>query len=288
MNSPLVSVIIPCYNQGQFLMESLDSVKAQTYSNIEIIVVNDGSTDEETNRIINELNDPLIKIINKDNGGLSSARNAGIGIAKGEFLLPLDADDKIGSQYIQKSLEVFDADPKAGIVFCKGKYFGAINKNMDNEYVSFRSEMLYNAIFCSGIFRKKDCIAVGMYKTDFRKGMEDWDFLVRFLADGKKVVQLPEVLFFYRKTGTSMWDDLAKGSTYKIDMENLVFKNNIELYMKEWGSMIQVLREYEILKQNNKDINYAVTEVKNTLSYKIGNAILWPLKKLRAVKSLKE
>ena len=93
---PKVSVIIPCYNQGACLEEAVDSVLAQTFQDFEILVVNDGSTDEATIRMLGKYERPKTRVIHTDNQGLAMARNNGIREARGAYILPLDADDKIG------------------------------------------------------------------------------------------------------------------------------------------------------------------------------------------------
>ena len=102
----LISVIVPCYNQAQYLDECLQSVLDQTYTDWECIIVNDGSPDH-TEEIAKKWveKDARFRYLFKENGGLSSARNAGIEIAKGEWILPLDADDKIGNQYLEQFLK---------------------------------------------------------------------------------------------------------------------------------------------------------------------------------------
>src|SRR5258708_3630729 len=92
MNSPLVSIVIPCFNQGQFLAEAIDSAIAQSYRNIEIIVINSGSTDE-TAEVITRYAD-RIRTITIENRGASHARNAGIAASTGELIALLDADDR--------------------------------------------------------------------------------------------------------------------------------------------------------------------------------------------------
>jgi glycosyltransferase involved in cell wall biosynthesis len=97
-----VSVIMPCYNQGQYIDEAVDSVLTQTYQNYEIIIVNDGSTDEFTNEKLKNYNKPKTQVIHTANQGLSAARNNGIHASNGEFILPLDADDKIANTYLER------------------------------------------------------------------------------------------------------------------------------------------------------------------------------------------
>ncbi|HEU4496898.1 MAG TPA: glycosyltransferase family 2 protein, partial [Flavobacterium sp.] len=97
-----MSIIVPCFNQSQYLGEALQSVSEQTYTDWECIIVNDGSPDD-TEEVSKEWceKDARFKYLYKENGGLSSARNAGIAVAGGEYILPLDADDKIAPEYAE-------------------------------------------------------------------------------------------------------------------------------------------------------------------------------------------
>ncbi|MCI5167028.1 MAG: glycosyltransferase family 2 protein, partial [Candidatus Electrothrix sp. GM3_4] len=118
---PRVSVVIPCYNQGSFIDETIHSVLAQTWQYFEIIVVNDGSTDPFTVNHLQQLNFPKTRVLHTENQGLSSARNNGIREAQGEYILPLDADDRIGPTYLEQAIRLLDADPELGIVYCKAR-----------------------------------------------------------------------------------------------------------------------------------------------------------------------
>jgi len=101
---PLVSIIIPCYNQGRYLAESIGSVLASDFTELEIIVVDDGSTEPETRRILDMLEYPKTRLIRRANGGLAAARNSGIAEAQGRYILPLDADDRIGPEYLGQAV----------------------------------------------------------------------------------------------------------------------------------------------------------------------------------------
>ena len=125
INKPLISVIVPCYNQAQYLDEALQSVLSQTYQHWECIIVNDGSlddTEELTNKWLAK--DNRFRYLYKENRGLSSARNYGIENAAGEFILPLDADDKIAANYILLAVQSFQEDSSLKIVYCKAEKFG--------------------------------------------------------------------------------------------------------------------------------------------------------------------
>jgi len=120
-----VSVVIPCFNQSDFLLDAIKSVMNSTYKNIEVIIVNDGSTDKTPDDISNLLS-PFenIVLINQQNSGVCVARNNGITKASGEYILPLDADDKIAKTYIEKAISVLENNPDIGIVYCEAEFFG--------------------------------------------------------------------------------------------------------------------------------------------------------------------
>jgi glycosyltransferase involved in cell wall biosynthesis len=201
---PLVSVIIPCFNQGQYLDESIGSVLASTFTDLEIIVVDDGSTDPETCRIIQQLAYPKTTVVSRANGGLASARNSGIDAAAGKYILPLDADDRIGPDYIRQAVAALDADAALGIVYCQAEKFGTETGLWHLPRFSRFRMSLGNVIFCSAVYRRDDWSAVGGYDPQLRRGWEDWEFWLSLLALGRRVYKLPQVGFYYRKSNASM------------------------------------------------------------------------------------
>ncbi len=201
---PLISIIIPCYNQGQFLAESIGSVLDSDFADMEIIVADDGSTDPETCRILDVLDYPKTRLIRRANGGLAAARNSGIAEAKGRYILPLDADDRIGPAYIGQAVSALDATPDLGIVYCRAEKFGAETGPWKLPSFSRWRMGLGNIIFCSAIYRREDWSRVGGYDESLRRGWEDWDFWLSLLELGRRVFCLPQTGFFYRKNPASM------------------------------------------------------------------------------------
>jgi len=163
MQQPLISVIVPCYNQAQYMDECLQSVLDQTYQNWECIIVNDGSPDD-TEEVALQWTEKDTRFIylKKENGGLSSARNAGIEIAKGEWILPLDCDDKIGSQYLELASAQFDKDYT--IIYCEAEFFGDKEGKWELPVTSIKELAIQNTIFCSAFFKKLDWVLVGGYE----------------------------------------------------------------------------------------------------------------------------
>jgi|SRR5690554_500519 len=110
-SNSLVSIVVPCYNGGQFIAETINSVLKQTYPTIELIIINDGSTDDSL-VVINKFNEDRIVLIDKENSGVSDSRNVGLKASKGEFILFLDADDLIQENFIERSISFFDLHPE--------------------------------------------------------------------------------------------------------------------------------------------------------------------------------
>jgi len=201
---PKVSIIIPCYNQGAYLEESVGSALAQTFQDFEIVIVDDGSTDPETVRILADYERPRTRVIHTDNKGLSAARNNGVRESKGEYVLPLDADDKIGPDYLVDAVRILDGHPEIGIVYCEAAYFGVKGGRWALPEYSLDKILSHNVIFCSALFRKADWEAVGGYNVNMVYGWEDWDFWLSLIHRGLKVYRIPRVHFFYRLKELSM------------------------------------------------------------------------------------
>lgn len=282
-NNKLVSIVIPCYNQGQYVMDAIASVQAQTYNNWEIIVVNDGSTDELTNEILDNLNMPGVRVVYTSNQGLPAARNNGVVRANGEFVLPLDADDMIAATYIEKAMDEFRKNHEVKLVYSRARYFGARTDAVPlNEHpFSMQDLLLYNFIFCSAFFRRTDFQTAGGYSVTMKGGWEDWDFWIRLLKDGGDVVQIPEELFFYRAKHASMIEDVKQNVMLQQRLGKQLFSNNVETYISVFGSPLEVYRQWQKLKQQNDTIESARKSVYATASYRLGHILLYPLKRLK-------
>lgn len=223
-----VSVIIPCHNQGETLLETLNSVEAQTFRGFEVIVVDDGSTDPTTRDILGELKKSETRVVHTSNQGLAAARNNGIREANGKYILPLDADDRIGPAYLEKAAAVLDAIPDVGIVYCRAETFGEVRGPWKIPEYSLEQMLLDNIIFCSAMFRKEDWQQAGGYDTNMTYGWEDYDFWLSLIERGVGVYQIPEVLFFYRVAADSMVR--SKTRAQKFEMFSRIFYKHQKLY----------------------------------------------------------
>ena len=204
----LVSVVIPCYNQAQYLAEAVESVIAQTYPHWEIVIVNDGSPDQTNlvaQRLILQHPERKIRLIEKVNGGLSDARNAGIGHARGELILPLDADDKIAPTFLTKTVAVLQVHPEIAIAYTDWVYFGAQTGRRAAIDYDFKQMCTKENLFtCTSLFRRKAWEVTGGYNPNMTKGVEDWDFWISCGEKGFIGQRISEPLFFYRAKDVSM------------------------------------------------------------------------------------
>ena len=220
-----VSVIMPCYNQGKYISDAINSVKSQTYKNWECIIVDDGSTDDSysiTKQLID--NDDRFILIKQENSGVCKTRNVAAEKSTGDFLLPLDADDMIAPAYIEKALQEFDKNKNCKLVYCNLKYFGTQdNVSILPEY-KYENLLWNNQIFVTALFRKSDFLAAGGYNPNMKDGCEDWDFYLSLLKPDDIVIKLPEILFYYRlKTVSRNTESTARICSIKSDIICLLF-----------------------------------------------------------------
>lgn len=247
-HSVVISVVIPCYNQAGYLPEALDSLLDQTYPNWEAIVVNDGYPDEAeavTRRYAGQ--DARISYVYKENGGAGSARNYGIALAKGEYILPLDADDVIRPEYMELAMKAFEEQPQTRLVYCQGYFFGEKKGLWELAYQGYRKLLMRNSIFVSAFFRKIDWEKAGGYDETMRNGYEDWEFLIRLLDEDCMVCQIPLPLFCYRIKKHSLNTLAVQSRIYK-DTEFYIYTKNRAVYDKIFdASVLDILRDRDRL-----------------------------------------
>jgi glycosyltransferase involved in cell wall biosynthesis len=207
-HSPLVSIIIPCYNQSKFLNDCISSIKNQSLKDWEAIIVDDGSPNQDV-ILIGQLlsqNDDRVRFVRKENGGLSSARNFGINIAKGDFIQLLDADDMIEEMKLETHLLYLLKNPEIDIVYGNAKYFDECNprlyrrpyksnvENTDwitnrwNESGTIQQKLIMKNMFpvCTPLIRRKIFQNIGLFNHEL-SNYEDWEFWVRCSVNNVKL-----------------------------------------------------------------------------------------------------
>ena len=239
--NPLVTVIVPAYNMDPYIEECIDSVLQSTYSPLEIVIIDDGSTDN-TLQVAHAIasQHETVRVIAQPNMGVSHARNNGIEAANGELILPVDADDKISPQYIGLAVEQFLLDDTVKVVTANGEFFG--NRTGVWTLPPFNRHLLArrNLISVCAMYRKSDWKRVGGYCT-YIKGLEDWDFWISMLKDEGKVVCLNSVGFYYRIRPNSKRINDRKHKSSVITTLN---ERHHEFFQRELGGPLHVHRSW--------------------------------------------
>jgi glycosyltransferase involved in cell wall biosynthesis len=233
MNQVKVSIVIPCYNQAIYLMDCISSVTRQTYTNWECIVVNDGSTDH-FNDLVESLTscDTRILAFSKLNGGLSSARNYGIQKATGKYILPLDADDMIGPEYLKLCVGHLEETNDVKLVYGRAIKFGLENGAWNLRDYFFKDLLVRNMIFCTAMYAKSEWERIGGYDEGMKMGWEDWEYWIRLLSNGGSVIRENGTLFYYRTKPTSMIKELISRKDHSLSIREYVFQKHCLIYSK--------------------------------------------------------
>jgi glycosyltransferase involved in cell wall biosynthesis len=204
------SVVVPCYNQGRFLTDCLESLACQTLLPSEVVVVDDGSTDRDTIELCARLNSyyyPFaLHCLRKPNGGLASARNHGIRHSAGDVILPLDSDDKLAPDALREYRDFLASEPGVDVCYPDVISFG--NDELPWPGASFNRWRLtqQNLLACSSAVRRRVFDAGHWYDESKRHGCEDWEFWIRTCALGPfRAAPLRKPVFLYRRWGYSMY-----------------------------------------------------------------------------------
>ena len=229
---PKISVISACFNHGKYIKEMLESVFSQTFDDYEVIIVNDGSTDD-TAEILNDISHEKVTVIHTENHGPADARNRAITKARAPVIMNLDADDKIAPSLLEKAYKIFCSTPNIGIIHCDAECFGAKSGKFEiGEYTS-ESMLFDNRIISQSFFRRDDWLSVGGYSVEFIHWLEDWDFWLSIIELGGKVVKIQEKLVYYRTYKDLADSRTGRGKTDRMKMtESLinVFHRHQKLY----------------------------------------------------------
>lgn len=202
-----VSVIIPCYNYGKYVKEAVDSALNQSHAPLEVLIVNDGSTDPYTLEILPTLENDRVHVVNTTNQGLSMARNNGVAQARGDYLVFLDADDTLDPDTLALMLYGFALDPGAGFVFPYQHFFGDQNLIWCNQDFNAYDLLWANHMTVCIMIRKAVFDRSRKYRPEMKYGYEDWEFCLSLTRDGERGAMLPLPIFNHRRHGRTMTAD---------------------------------------------------------------------------------
>lgn len=273
---PKVSVIIPAYNAITYLPETLESALKQTFKDFEIIIVNDGSTDE-TEQWVSQIKDPRVRLISQKNQGLSGARNTGITNAQAEHIAILDADDLWEPDKLEKQVRVLDENPEVALVYTwvafideDSKHTGRVFKNCAEGDV-WEELTQHNIVECGSVpLIRRSCFeTVGLFDRNLGSYLEDWDMWLRIAVDHKfKVVKEP--LVYYRQLSSSAsrnWEAMEQSFRLVIEKAFTNVKPELMYLKKQSYGRTSLVLGWKALQSKAKDYQTAAKFRKQAISY---------------------
>lgn len=271
----LISIIIPCYNDAQYIEQAVISALNQTYSNKEVIVVDDGSN-KVTKAVLKKLESKITKLITQENQGQSTARNIGIREAKGDYILVLDSDDFFEPTFCERASTVFLENKEVKLVTCYANRIFGTNKTdiFMPDGGKIDAFLTRNCAMGSSMFKKSDWDIINGYDQKMNKGFEDWEFYIRLLKEGGRAFVIQELLFNYRVRKGSTTN---KANQIKYQLQHYIYDKHQELYIAHFDVFVAYLLSKIQSEEKEKIINT------QRLEFKIGIIILKPF---RWIKSL--
>lgn len=271
----LLSIVIPCYNDAEFIEQSVDSAVNQTYRNKEVILVDDGSN-QETKAILKGLESKIDILITQENKGQSASRNEGIKAAHGEYILILDSDDFFEPIFCEKAIKVFETDKAVKLVTC---YANLLFENGTSSLYKPNGGKLEDFLFVNqslgtSMFRKKDWELCGGYDESMREGFEDWEFFIRLLAKGGVAHVIKEPLYNYRKRSEST---TFRANKKKYELLKYIYYKHKKLYIDNYEYFVgYLIGEVEIQEKRRQ-------KILNTIEYKLGYSLLSPVRYVKGL-----
>lgn len=261
-----VTIIIPCYNSGKILDRAVSSSLNQTWKNLEIIIVNDGSNDKVTLNYLSKMRG--VKVVNQSNQGLSSARNKGIENATGNFVLFLDSDDYMRSDTVEimiKKVKNFEFS----YAFCDTQLQG--NKiGTRVKYYNFFEQLFINHIPYFILIKKDIIKKIGAYDENMKYGYEDWELNIRLAKNGFFPIRVEEILFFYNVSSTGMLNSISK--TRHLQILNYIKQKHHNIY--NFKNVIKIYFTWRKKKMNYNLLIYIIILILSSiLSAKFYNKI---------------
>ena len=228
-STPRLSVVIPCFEQGEWLVEAVASVERCLDLPYELIIVNDGSQQQRTLEVLKHLRDLGYCIIDRDNGGLSAARNTGFESAAGRFILPLDADNRLQPGFAEEAVSILQNSSEVGVVYGDRREFGGRSGLVQVPDFDIFRLLRGNYIDACAVIRRELWEDCGGYDLRQRSA-QDWDLWLKAVARGWKFHHLPLLSFDYRVSPSS----LSNTATIEDEREivDFMIQNHPELYSR--------------------------------------------------------
>ena len=295
----LLSVVIPYYNLGKTLPETIESIKETEYKKYEIIIVNDGSTDQESIDVLKQYeNDEKIRIINIKNKGLANARNVGAEAAKGEFVAFIDADDKIDKTFYTKAINILHQYDNVSYVYSWVQYFEGSTAVWPTFNIHIPYLLCANMLAAYSVIRKNDFLNFGKNRIKMEYGMEDYDGWVSLAEHGCLGVSIPEKLNLYRVRKDSMSRQFNKKmriylyqisrdghekifEKYSKEIYMLLLTNGQPFYWNNPTTQVYLPSGETVVEYQVDDRIYRLERMLNTIPGKIARKVYRGLRKVK-------
>jgi glycosyltransferase involved in cell wall biosynthesis len=265
----MVSIVIPCFNHGTMLREALASVEQVRNENVlEVIIVDDGSSEAETIRVLKEVADAGYWVMSQPNCRAGAARNAGIRLANGEFILPLDSDNRLRDVYLKEGVSLLKENPNIAVIYADAEYFGEKSGRWHVEEFDLLSLIRWNFIDVCALYRKRLWEDVGGYDEQMPwTGFEDWDFWLRVACRGGTFVHLPKIGFDYRVRTNSL---VAEANQHAAELTEYIF-NKPEM------ACYHLIRKID---EEMQTLRGRIAGIEGSWSYRVGRGLLSPARLL--------
>lgn len=265
-----VSIIIPCFNNGLFLKECLESVINQSFTDYECIIINDGSTDESdviaTDYCARFSN---FHYIEQENKGVSAARNAGIQKSSGRFILFLDADDVLTVDALKAMTSCFDKNPNLLIVYSDCYTYGQSSKSNMITTFSLEELLIRNRIFVTSMIQKKDLLGEILFDEHISSADEDWEFWLHLLSKhrNRDVKKIDYPAFYYRSHENSAMSNLKKQNDKREKAFDYIYNKHKLVYQEFYPTYITLLNRKLFYEEK-------LNRIYNSKAYRLFNFII--------------
>lgn len=270
---PQIAVIVPCYNQGKFLQEALDSVLSQSLKEWELIIVDDGSSDNSAAVAKSYVaKDSRIRYVYQENAGPSAARNKGVRITSAPLIFFLDGDNLIHSELLNRGVMYMKSHTDCTLYYSRAQYFGTRDGEFVLNYTSYRDLLVSNSIDCACIVRREDFLRIGGFDEQMR-GYEDWEFFIRLLYHNDRIFQDTRILFSYRVNDGQMSVN-AQAKKRNDELTMYMYHKHADKYEEYYGTPFRIVQRYNWL---DKEL-YGLL---HSRSYRLGRVLLAPFSMVR-------
>jgi len=263
------SVIITCYNMGEIINRAVESVRTQTLNGIQIILVDDCSTDPKSLSVLEKISPDVELVKLEKNSGVSVARNRGIRESKAQYICCLDGDDYLEPSYLEKAKNIFDSSPEVGIVSAYQQSFGGNNwKFKPEENIDIVDALVDNPLPAASCFRKEVSADVNMYDENLRSH-EDWDHWIKILGYGWKVRVIPEFCInYYVRKNSKFLNNIDNAEQFA----SIIVNNNKELYKNNIGEIFSKKHaKHTKRREDHRKLKYSI--VVRVAEYIVNNLI---------------